>query len=73
MLAGGWGTVADTKCTEISVSLPVPWGLRKVTLPFVSRRHMTELWLKECEQRGVRVLQAWPPHLCYPLCPGPAG
>lgn len=73
VLARGWGTVAETKCAETSVSLPVPWGLREVTLPFVSWGHVAELWLKECEQTGVHVLRAWPPHLRYPLCPGPAG
>lgn len=64
--------MAETKCAETSVSLPVPRGLREVTRPFVSRGHIAELWPKECGQRGGHVLQACP-HTCIILCPRLAG
>lgn len=55
--------MAETKCAETSMSLPVPRGLREVTPPFVSRSHVAELWPKERGQRGVHVLRACP-HTC---------
>lgn len=55
--------MAETKCAETSVSLPVPRGLREVTPPFVRRSHVAELWPKERGQRGVHVLRACP-HTC---------